>query len=297
MSIRERDLTGREGLFIADGTVVLRMLGAAPARDNGFAAEAFLLLENRLAGIADVLAAFPPSVPVYVASAAVFDAVAGFNMHRGVLALGRKPAAEAGASLLGRLPETSLVLAGCGLSNHDNVGSIFRNAAAFGADAVFLDQTSCDPLYRKAIRVSVGSVLSVPFSRALGAQAMLEGLAAAGFEIWGLSPRGAVSAARRHCAATLFADWAFRPTSTARHSPEGDIMQIAIVLYPGFTALDFIGPYESLRFLPETEVRFVWHEPGPIAADSGVLLIGATHTFDETPSPDVIPIPGVFSTI
>ncbi|RAV10658.1 DJ-1/PfpI family protein [Mycolicibacterium sp. GF69] len=74
-------------------------------------------------------------------------------------------------------------------------------------------------------------------------------------------------------------------------------MQIAIVLYPGFTALDLIGPYESLRFLPETEVRFVWHEPGPIAADTGVLLIGATHTFDETPSPDVILIPGGFSTI
>ena len=192
VSIRERDLTGRSGLFIAEGTVVLRMLGAAEARENGFAAEAILLLENRLAGLADVLASFPESVPVYVASAAVFDAIAGFNMHRGVLALGRKPAAERDASLLGRLPETSLVLAGCGLSNHDNVGSIFRNAAAFGADAVFLDETSCDPLYRKAIRVSVGSVLSVPFSRGLGAEAMLTGLAKAGFEIWSLSPRGAV---------------------------------------------------------------------------------------------------------
>ena len=60
-------------------------------------------------------------------------------------------------------------------------------------------------------------------------------------------------------------------------------MQIAIVLYPGFTALDFIGPYESLRMLPDAEVRFVWHEPGPIAADSGVLVVGATHSFDETP--------------
>jgi tRNA G18 (ribose-2'-O)-methylase SpoU len=195
VSIRERDLTGRDGLFIAEGTVVLRMLGAAPARDNGFVAEAFLLLENRLAGIADVLATFPPSVPVYVASAAVFDAVAGFNMHRGVLALGRKPAAERGEKLLERLPETSLVLAGCGLSNHDNVGSIFRNAAAFGADAVFLDEMSCDPLYRKAIRVSVGSVLTVPFSRGLAAQTMLQGLAEAGFEIWGLSPRGEVAVA------------------------------------------------------------------------------------------------------
>lgn len=192
VSIRERDLTGRDGLFIAEGTVVLRMLGQPRAGENGFAANAILLLENRLDGVADVLASFPQTVPVYVASAAVFDIVAGFNMHRGVLALGRKPAPAVSGSLLGRLPETSLVLAGIGLSNHDNVGSIFRNAAAFGADAVFLDETSCDPLYRKAIRVSVGSVLSVPFSRALGAEAMLRGLADAGFEIWGLSPRGAV---------------------------------------------------------------------------------------------------------
>jgi transcriptional regulator GlxA family with amidase domain len=73
-------------------------------------------------------------------------------------------------------------------------------------------------------------------------------------------------------------------------------MQIAIVLYPGFTALDFIGPYESLRWLPDAEVRFVWHEPGPITADSGVLVVGATHSFDETPSPDIILVPGGFST-
>ncbi|BBX34709.1 ThiJ/PfpI domain-containing protein [Mycolicibacterium mageritense DSM 44476 = CIP 104973] len=74
-------------------------------------------------------------------------------------------------------------------------------------------------------------------------------------------------------------------------------MQIAIVLYPGFTALDFIGPYEILHYLPDAEVRFVWHEPGPITADSGVLVIGATHSFDETPSPDVILVPGGPTTI
>ena len=68
--------------------------------------------------------------------------------------------------------------------------------------------------------------------------------------------------------------------------------QIAIVIYPGFTALDFIGPYEVLHRLPDTEVRFVWHEPGPITADSSALVIGATHSFDETPSPDVILVPG-----
>jgi putative intracellular protease/amidase len=73
--------------------------------------------------------------------------------------------------------------------------------------------------------------------------------------------------------------------------------QIAIVVYPGFTALDFIGPYEVLRNLPDAEVRFLWHEPGPITADSGVLVIGATHSFDETPSPDIILIPGGMTTI
>lgn len=73
-------------------------------------------------------------------------------------------------------------------------------------------------------------------------------------------------------------------------------MQIAILLYPGFTALDLIGPYETLRWLPDTEVRFVWHTTGPVPADSGVLLIGATHTLEETPSPDVVLVPGGFTT-
>ncbi|GAB3021406.1 DJ-1/PfpI family protein [Mycobacterium bourgelatii] len=68
--------------------------------------------------------------------------------------------------------------------------------------------------------------------------------------------------------------------------------QIAFVAYPGFTALDMIGPYEVLRNLPQTEVRFVWHEAGPVTADSGVLVIGATHSLAETPSPDVIVVPG-----
>jgi transcriptional regulator GlxA family with amidase domain len=72
--------------------------------------------------------------------------------------------------------------------------------------------------------------------------------------------------------------------------------QIAFVAYPGFTALDMIGPYEVLRNLPNAEVRFVWHEAGPITADSGVLVIGATHSLAETPSPDVILVPGGPST-
>lgn len=190
VSIKERDLTGRQGRFIAEGTVVLRMLAAAHEAGCGFAAEAILLLENRLAGVQDILEQFPSTVPVYVANAQVFDAIAGFNMHRGVLALGRREGAPARDALIASLPASSLVLAACGISNHDNMGALFRNAAAFGVDAVVMDEASCDPMYRKAIRVSVGSVLTVPFAREGSVAAMLERLQQAGFAIWGLSPAG-----------------------------------------------------------------------------------------------------------
>lgn len=190
VSIKERDLTGRHGRFIAEGTVVLRMLAAAHRAGGGVEAEAILLLENRVSGVSDILAEFPADIPVYVANAVVFDAIAGFNMHRGVLALGRRDQAPRMDALVGGLPAKSLVLAACGISNHDNMGSMFRNAAAFGADAVLMDETSCDPMYRKAIRVSVGSVLTVPFAREGSVTGLVSRLREAGFSIWGLSPRG-----------------------------------------------------------------------------------------------------------
>lgn len=71
-----------------------------------------------------------------------------------------------------------------------------------------------------------------------------------------------------------------------------DPFTIAIVLYPGMTALDAIGPYEVLRLVPGAEVRFVGNEVGPVAADSGVLFLGVTHTFVEVPAPDVVLVPG-----
>jgi tRNA G18 (ribose-2'-O)-methylase SpoU len=190
VSIKERDLTGRQGRFIAEGTVVLRMLAAAHRAGRGIEAEAILLLENRVDGVSGILAEFPPDIPVYVASAPVFDAIAGFNMHRGVLALGKRQSAPGRDALVSSLPGKSLVLAACGISNHDNMGSMFRNAAAFGVDAILMDETSCDPMYRKAIRVSVGSVLSVPFVREGSVTALVGRLQAEGFTTWGLSPRG-----------------------------------------------------------------------------------------------------------
>ena len=190
VSIRERDLTGRQNRFIAEGTVVLRMLAASAASGGTFSAEAVLLLESRVAGVADILAQFDASVPVFVADAEVFNGIAGFDMHRGVLAIGTRRRDRTLADVLDALPEQAMVLAACGLSNHDNVGAIFRNAAAFGASAVLLDETCCDPLYRKAIRVSVGSVLTVPFVREGTASGLLTAIENRGFALWGLSPRG-----------------------------------------------------------------------------------------------------------
>ena len=188
--IRERDLTGRMGLFVAEGTVVLRLLADAHRAGGRFEAESLFLLENRVTGLTDILAGLPETVPIYAASRAVMNAVAGFDIHRGVLALGRRKTAPSVADLVAALPESALVVAACGIANHDNIGAIFRNAAAFGADAVMLDETCCDPLYRKALRVSVGAVLRLPYARAGSIEAMLSTLTATGFEIWGLSPSG-----------------------------------------------------------------------------------------------------------
>lgn len=190
--IRERDLVGRDGGFIAEGTVVLRMLIAAHAAGKGFMAEKILLLESRVAGLAGLLDEVAPDVPVYVASAGILDAIAGFHLHRGVLALGRRGPAIDIEALLAQAAAPALVVVACGISNHDNIGSIFRNAAAFGASAVLMDERCCDPLYRKALRVSVGSVLSVPYARDTSALDLLSKVDHAGFSIWGLSPRGEV---------------------------------------------------------------------------------------------------------
>lgn len=191
-AIRERDLTGRQGQFIAEGTVVLSMLAKAHAAGGDVVAEKLLILKNRLAGLSDLLERFSADIPVYVAEAPVLDAIAGFHLHRGVLALGRRLPPPEMEARIAALPEDALVLVGCGISNHDNIGSLFRNASGFTADAVLLDETCCDPLYRKALRVSVGSVLTMPYSRQGSAEDLLGILASSGFEIWALSPAGQV---------------------------------------------------------------------------------------------------------
>ncbi|MBE1706472.1 MULTISPECIES: TrmH family RNA methyltransferase [Mesorhizobium] len=186
LDIRERDLAGRQGRFVAEGKVVLDLLLSS----GRFGAESVLVLENRLGGLEDILHKAPADLPVYVVTSAVMDAIAGFHMHRGILAIGRKATPQAPEPLLDALPDQALVLVLVGIANHDNMGSIFRNAAAFGADAVLMDTTCCDPLYRKAIRVSVGAALKIPFASFTDTSGFTAMLAERGFEQLALSPRG-----------------------------------------------------------------------------------------------------------
>ena len=190
--IRERDLVGRQGLFVAEGEVVLHHLARSPRVEP----LSVLVAEKRLAGLADVLAPLPADVPVYAASQQVMDTIVGFPIHRGILALGHRRTEPSGADLLASLPERAIVLGLHGIANHDNMGAIFRNAAAFGADAVLLDATCCDPLYRKAIRVSVGAVLTTPFARLTAEEDMVELMRAHNVTPLALSPSGAVELAQ-----------------------------------------------------------------------------------------------------
>lgn len=183
--IRERDLVRRHRMFIAEGKTVLQVLVA----QNRFPVQSALILENRLSGVSELLQRLPSDVPVYVAAQQVIDAIAGFHMHRGILAIGEIPREtfEPPQAVPDRW-RTILVLAG--ISNHDNMGAIFRNAAAFGVDGIFLDSECCDPLYRKAIRVSVGGTLMVPFYRYSKLADIVGFLEATGISIAALSPSG-----------------------------------------------------------------------------------------------------------
>ena len=220
--IRERDLVGRDEMFIAEGEVVLRVLLTRSRHQ----AVSVLLAEKRLAGLEPLLAALPGSVPVYVANQDILERVAGFPLHRGILALGRYAPTPALDELLADREARACVVALFGIANHDNIGGIFRNAAAFGADAVLLDGGCCDPLYRKAIRVSVGATLLVPHARLARGDDPLTILARHAFEPIALSPDG-------H---RLLSDWRPGPRNAVLLGAEG----------PGLSR-DLIGRARSVR--------------------------------------------------
>ncbi len=156
--VSDPDLAARDGLFIAEGRLVVRRLLTA----SRFAARSVLVTESALVALRDVLDA-RPALPVFVVPQSVINGITGFNIHRGCLALGHRP----------EPPRWQQVLDGARhlvclerIANADNVGGIFRNAHAFGTHGILLDGVSTDPLYRKAIRTSMAATLQVPFARA-----------------------------------------------------------------------------------------------------------------------------------
>jgi tRNA G18 (ribose-2'-O)-methylase SpoU len=186
--IRERDLVGRQGLFVAEGLVVLEKLIAASACRP----VSILIAGKRVAALAPLLELVPEEVPVFAADQPVIDAIAGFPLHRGILAIGRRLASFGPDELLAGIAGAADVLLLSAIANHDNLGGIFRNAAAFGCKAVLLDSDCCDPLYRKAIRVSVGASLLVPFARMAQGEDPLALLDRHDFCPIAMSPSGAV---------------------------------------------------------------------------------------------------------
>jgi tRNA G18 (ribose-2'-O)-methylase SpoU len=231
--IRERDLVGRDGMFVAEGKVVLEKLVASSA----YRPLSLLIAAKRLDALEPILTQLPDDVPVFAATQPVIDAVAGFPLHRGILAIGRRMENPSADALLAGIAGDADVLVLSAIANHDNMGGIFRNAAAFGVKAVLLDSDCCDPLYRKAIRVSVGAALLVPFARLARGEDPLALLDRHGFPAIALSPAGSI----------LLSDYKPGPRNAALLGAEGpglsaDLMQrttsVRIAMSSGFDSLN-----------------------------------------------------------
>jgi tRNA G18 (ribose-2'-O)-methylase SpoU len=184
-SVSDPELVRRAGLFVAEGRLVVERL----ISDRRFSVRSVLVSDAACRSLEPVLGMLPASAPVYLSDAAGFRDITGYDVHRGCLALAERPAPMPVDALL-RDVRLAVVLEG--VSNADNVGGVFRNAAAFRAGAVLLDAVSCDPLYRKAIRTSMAATLRVPFARladtAAEWPAALARLKAGGFALVALTP-------------------------------------------------------------------------------------------------------------
>ena len=173
-----KSLEAEHGLFIAEGEKVIRRALAA-----GYPPRSLLMAPRWVESLRDVLDGV--DAPVFVADEALVESVSGFHVHRGALAsFERRP-----------LPSVSEVLDGAGrivvledVNDHTNVGAIFRNAAAFGMDALLLSPRCADPLYRRSIKVAMGAVFAVPWTRIDDWYAGPDVLRDAGFQVLALTP-------------------------------------------------------------------------------------------------------------
>ena len=178
---RRPDLPTGKGLVIAEGVLVVQRMLA-----SRFTPHAMLGTDRRLAELQDDLAG-PGAVqaPYYRASADVMAQVVGFHLNRGVLAAARRVPEPTVAQVVDGA-QTVAVLEG--VNDHENLGSIFRNAAGLGVDAVVFGSGCADPLYRRAVRVSMGHALLVPYARAADWPADLVTLRERGFRLLAMTP-------------------------------------------------------------------------------------------------------------
>lgn len=160
-SVRDADLRGRRHVCMVESEMVVRRLLA-----SSWDIQSLFLSPQKYERLAPFIT--DSSTKVYVADVTLMSEISGFHIHRGTLALVHRPSEDALCfqnlvRVLKEKESIALLLAE-GITNVDNMGALFRNAAAFGVDAIVLDHTCCDPLYRKAIRVSMGHALSVPWA-------------------------------------------------------------------------------------------------------------------------------------
>jgi tRNA G18 (ribose-2'-O)-methylase SpoU len=183
-SVPDPELLRRRGVFVAEGRLVVRTL----LTSSRFQALSVLVTETARRSLESALTPRMETLPVYVAGRLLLAEIVGFNVHRGCLAMGARPAESPVADVLASLPDGARVVVLEGVGNADNVGGVFRNALAFGAGAVLLGPGCCDPLYRKAIRVSIGGTLRMRFATVPGWPDGLMEVRGAGFTLAALTP-------------------------------------------------------------------------------------------------------------
>ena len=192
-NVPDPELLASRGVFVAEGRHVVRRL----LTESRFRTRSLLLTPAALDVFGDVIG-HVPDLPIFVVEPAAMNDITGFNIHRGCLAIGERPAPVPWTDVV---RNARLVIVLEGVANADNVGGIFRNAAAFGADAVLAGPSCTDPLYRKAIRTSMGAALRVPFAAMGGWPADLIRLRERGFSVVALTPEA--SAVPLHSCATV----------------------------------------------------------------------------------------------
>jgi tRNA G18 (ribose-2'-O)-methylase SpoU len=180
--IADAPLLRERGLFVAEGRfIVRRVIG-----DPRYTIHSLLLNDAAHRDLGDLLDRLPAGTPIHIRPPDEIAAVTGFKFHRGCLALVHRPPAAQLDSIL-NAPSPIVLLED--VANPDNVGGVFRNAAAFGAGGIIISPSCCDPLYRKAVRTSMGAVLQVPYAKADDWRPAIERVRGRGFALIALTPR------------------------------------------------------------------------------------------------------------